>query len=200
MKVPPDNAIVGIDYGKKMNGTTVLCTIKEEKFTFQASPVNKDADQFLLNSLQEINPEIIFIDAPLSLPGIYSLGDNFNDYFFREADQAVSAMSPMFLGGLTARGIRMKDQLVKAGFSCCEVYPARLAYELGLREHGYKDNKANIDKVLQKLKLYLPLDLAEESLRSWHYVDALLATISGIRYKNNQHLKFGNEQEGLIIA
>lgn len=200
MKALPEKTIAGIDYGKKMNGTTVLCTLKGNEVSFRASPIKQDADEFLLSQLHGLNPDSIFIDVPLSIPGVYWLNSNFDNYFFREADQAVRAMSPMFLGGLTARGIRIKDMLLRNGFQCYEVYPSRLAYEFGLSELGYKDKKADIAQVVQKLKPYLPLNIFEEALTSWHHVDALLASISGLRYHHNAHSAFGNEREGLIIV
>jgi len=99
--------IVGIDYGNKYAGTTVICYNSRHEIKFVQSSKNADADSFLLNELTYLNPDLIMIDAPLSLPGVYWLSSEYKDHFFRSCDRELRAMSPMFLGGLTARAISL---------------------------------------------------------------------------------------------
>ena len=75
--------IAGIDYGNKYAGTTVICYNSRNKINFIQSAKNADADAFLLNELAYIHPDLIMIDAPLSLPGVYWLGEQYKDHFFR---------------------------------------------------------------------------------------------------------------------
>lgn len=67
--------IVGIDYGSKYAGTTVMCYNSAHKVRFIESHKNTDADSFLQTELAFLKPDLIMIDAPLSLPGVYSLGN-----------------------------------------------------------------------------------------------------------------------------
>ena len=107
--------IAGVDFGSKLSGQTVVAILDNDIIQVQRSEKGKDADDFLLGVLEATKITLVGIDAPLSLPGLY-LG-NGSDYFFREADRDLGAMSPMFLGGLTARAIRIRDKLVMGGLS-----------------------------------------------------------------------------------
>ena len=69
--------IVGIDYGNKYAGTTVICYNSRHKIKFVQSSKNADADSFLLNELAYLHPDLIMIDAPLCLPGVYWLGSDY---------------------------------------------------------------------------------------------------------------------------
>ncbi len=192
--------IAGIDYGSRLAGTTVIAFLNEENaIEFAVSKKNKDADRFILDWVVEYQPTHIFLDAPLSLPGIYSNLTGYQDFFYRQADQVLKAMSPMFLGGLTARAMQLKTRLSKQNIQTFEVYPGYLAKVLELDRTLYKKQKEHIPLIATTLSRSLDLPLA--SLPSdWHHVDALLALLSGIRYSRGQHLTFGNSQEGLIIV
>jgi hypothetical protein len=93
--------LCGVDYGSKLAGTTVTCTLDAPsgQVHFQKSAPREDADAFLRNYLLQSQPAFIFLDAPLSLPGVYRGLAGCRDYFYREADRQLGAMSPMFLGG-----------------------------------------------------------------------------------------------------
>ena len=192
--------IAGIDYGKKLNGTTVLCSYDEQNVQWYAAAKQQDADQFLKDQIAALQPRKLFIDAPLSLPGIYWLGKPCTDYFYREADKAVKGMSPMFLGALTARAIKFKDAMVELGISCYEAYPAGLAKEWQLKALGYKGTKEHIKPVSQQIQNQTGISVNPENLKDWHHVDALLALCSGLRYEKNQHVTFGNPEEGEVIV
>ena len=132
--------IIGIDYGAKMAGTTVIARMYEHnKVDFHASIKNQDADQFVAGFISN-NEDIwlAYIDAPLSLPRVYSQDVPDGNYFYREADKATGAMSPMFLGGLTARAMRLSVELTKLGVKVVETYPSKLADVLKLKEKNYK--------------------------------------------------------------
>lgn len=93
----------GVDYGSKLAGTTVITFLSQNQLVTYQSPKGKNADDWLKNLLSTQKIGTIYIDAPLSLPSAYcGKGDNFH---YRKADQMLHAMSPMFLGGLTARAI-----------------------------------------------------------------------------------------------
>lgn len=183
----------GIDYGSKLAGTTVICFLKGDKLHFLQSEKKRDADAFIVDFVNEHQPQNIFIDAPLSLPAAYF--GNGNNYFYRECDRETKAMSPMFLGGLTARAMRLNSDLRQVKYF--ETYPAYLAKDvLGLKDFYNKKSKDSsefINKLLSSFSITL------ESLpTNWHQVDALLCWLSGWRFHNKTILKIGNIDEGII--
>ena len=191
--------LTGIDYGNKMAGTTVIAALLEDGVRFFQSEQKKDADRFILDWVGLYRPTSIFLDAPLSLPKVYrdpSAGEN---YFYREADRLLNAMSPMFLGGLTARAMQLRARLEAFPVQVFEVYPRRLAQEMSLTEIGYKKAPGYLDPCLQQLLAQAPLLVATPPA-TWHHFDALLALTTGWRYQNNLHRSFGDPAEGVIIV
>lgn len=189
--------IAGIDYGSKLAGTTVIAYLDNSmQLHFYQSEKKKDADQFVINCLKENEIGQIYIDAPLSLPGVYTTPKRFSNYFYREADTALKAMSPMFLGGLTARAMQLRSQLPSVAFT--EVYPSALVNELKIDRTIYKKQKEHITTMISLLSenfSFIPSSLA---LNNWHQVDALLALISGYRHQKNICIYYGNDYEGFI--
>lgn len=177
----------GLDYGSKLAGTSVIAWRTDDTFSWVQSTKGQDADTWLLEQVRSLGVSTLFIDAPLSLPGVYSDKKTFNDYFFRSCDRDTSAMSPMFLGGLTARAIKLADDLEKSGIQTYEVYPSQLRKELGEDWLGLLSRATGLkaDVITGQNK---------------HVQDAILAWYSGFRYFNNNHRFFGDEKEGLIIV
>ena len=190
--------LIGIDYGAKMSGTTALAILNNPTNIVQILCCEKkyDADKFILNHLSKIENALVFIDAPLSLPGIYRDREICNHYFYRKADQQLQAMSPMFLGGLTARAMQLNSESIHLFH---EVYPAALAKQLQLQELHYKKEKMQIQHVVNYLIEKFDLE-TENSFKTWHEVDALLALITGIRINNGTAQKYGDEIEGVIYV
>lgn len=193
---------IGIDYGSKLAGIIVCCQFTGDKFELLQSAKNQDADQWLLEICKQ-RKSAVYIDAPLSLPGVYRGLPGFNDYFYREADKNVSAMSPLFLGGLTARAMQLQAKL-PANTPCKEVYPGALARFLGLPELGYKKEKENIvrcqKQMLQQLNLGSTLQQAALELHcdNWHQFDAFLAWCNGWKVEQGMAKQAGSPLEGLI--
>ncbi|MEZ5058281.1 MAG: hypothetical protein R2879_14700 [Saprospiraceae bacterium] len=188
--------IAGIDYGSKLAGTTYVAYDQNGQIHLTGVEKKKDADLWLQNLIPELKPEYIFMDAPLSLPGVYS-GDG-EDYFYRKADRDCMAMSPMFLGGLTARAMRLKAFFKKIDLKIFETYPARVVdTQPGLPDLYRKKDKNALQPFVEKLEKLLPYDFAKRP-ETWHEADAILAWLSGFRYAMGKALSFGDEKEGLI--
>lgn len=192
--------LVGIDFGSKLAGTTVICSYFKGRLHFDASKIREDADAFIMRKLDLLRPESVFLDAPLSLPGKYAGVGEFEDYFYREADRELGAMSPMFIGGLTARAIRLKDWMTAQGMMVFETYPSYEAKVLELNSKAYKGDDKHLAllalEVGEKVGLQVPL----AAITDWHHFDALLAFVAGMRYLNQQHQAIGREDEGLIYV
>jgi predicted nuclease with RNAse H fold len=195
-------AIAGVDLGNKLAGTTVICYLnKQGAPEWRQSVKNKDADAFLHKEIPSLNLQALFMDAPLSLPGVYRFGAPYQDYFYRKGDRLVKAMSPMFLAGLTARAIRLKDQLeVGLQLSVMEAYPKAMADKLNLKALDYKGHKASIGQVTQTICEAAELQPPKDRLSDWHHVDALLALLTGIRWRSGTYEVLGDPEEGAIIV
>lgn len=185
----------GVDYGAKLSGYTVICYAKESLLHFHQVEKKVDTDKWLLQHISELKLSTIYLDAPLSLPQAYfGVGDN---YFYRECDKETSAMSPMFLGGLTARAMKLKSQLT--GVVVIETYPAYLAKNILDLSEFYTKKRKYSGEMLSQLKPLLPIGLACDP-DNWHQLDALLCWISGYRDSQNTSITLGEEREGLIIV
>ena len=135
--------IVGIDYGSKTSGFTCAAIIHDGSISVHQATKNKDADKWLKELLEPLRPNVIGIDAPLSIPGALREIDGFTNYHYRKADLEAKAMSPMFLGGLTARAIELAHWLrLTTASKVIEVYPKLTAQELQLDSKRYKKDKA----------------------------------------------------------
>jgi predicted nuclease with RNAse H fold len=195
--------LCGIDYGNKLAGTTIIAWLDTaiQSIQLSSSAKGKDADKFIVQSVVDIKPDFVFIDAPLSLPGVYSNKAGCTDYFFRKADKQLQAMSPMFLGGLTARAMKLKKELEVQQIHVYETYPAAQAARLGLPDIGYKKQTSHLPAVIQIVCQHLsPFLIDNRVITNWHQIDALLALTGGIRFMNKAHTLFGNEEEGSIIV
>ena len=130
--------VIGIDLGSRMSGNTVLSIFDHGRIHFMRVDKNVCADTFSLNAVQHYLPQHVFLDAPLSLPGIYRGIKGCKDYHFRKADRELKAMSPMFLGGLTARAIELSDKMRKDGIPVFETYPRIMARNKDLKPWATK--------------------------------------------------------------
>lgn len=194
--------IIGIDYGAKLAGTTVIARMYDHnKVDFFASEKNRDADNFILNFMQE-NEDVwlAYLDAPLSLPKVYSNKTEDGNYFYREADQATGAMSPMFLGGLTARAMKLSVQITKLGVKVVETYPSKLAEVLELKNKGYKKNMAELSNFCDRLKKISDFKFDNDAVKTWHHFDSLLCLYSAKRFEMQAAIVYGNREEGTITV
>lgn len=194
-----EEKIIGVDYGSKLAGTTVVALFNKKQVVFKQSKTKSSADHFLTDLINEHLPAKVFIDAPLSLPGVYSNPAKYDDYFYRLSDREAGAMSPMFLGGLTARAIKLKNQFSYLPVSFIETYPGGLAKELNLKELGYKQKASHCERVVSFLEDYSAYSVEKNIQLTWHHVDALLTLVSAKRYFSASHFILGEQEEGQII-
>jgi hypothetical protein len=132
----------------------------------------------------------------LSLPGAYfGIGNDFN---FRQSDIALNAMSPMFLGGLTARAIKLTSILREMQVPCTEVYPGGfIRKNPGLKTLYDKKIPATISALLDQLNGLLPHTLVEYP-QNYHQLDSLICWFIGYKHLAGNAVSVGNPKEGLI--
>jgi uncharacterized protein len=181
---------LGVDFGAKLAGTTAVCFEENGQLHLLQISKKQDADAWLRQFIAEQKPDAVFMDAPLSLPSVYKgFG---SDYHYRACDRAVGAMSPMFLGGLTARAMQLRAAFPTVPFY--EVYPA---HHVRLRFAHAMGYKTDLNTFLEKLEAALPHPFVKQP-QNWHQVDAVLAWLTGWRHGYNEASRFGDELEGLI--
>jgi len=185
----------GIDYGSKLAGTTAICYNLDNQLFILNSEKKKDSDQFISEAIVELKPSAIYIDAPLSIPAaFYNRGTNFH---YRKCDRLTSAMSPMFLGGLTARAMSLRQGHKQYHFHEC--YPSYFIREvLDAKEYYHKKEVVPNEQIIDLLQEHLNFKIP--SLGSYHQLDSVICWLSGMRHIKNQHLVLGDENEGVIIV
>lgn len=189
--------IAGIDYGSKLAGTTVLAFFDTDskQITLKQSSKKQDADTFVISSLRGYPFDLVGLDAPLSLPGVYNNLEGKSDYHYRTADRLAKAMSPMFLGGLTARAMKLASEI---NASIIEVYPKLGAERHQLQELGYKSDKEAIIPCQKALAQRTELPIEGLFIENWHQFDAILALDITWRYHNNLADHYGDAKEGML--
>jgi len=111
-------------------------------------------------------------------------------------------MSPMFLGGLAARAMELKDKLENLGIEVKETYPRLMANRFDLKKLGYKTNRNALKECALQVKSCLkePLRFTSSDVRTWHHLDALLALMSAMSYKCGDFTTYGDPEEGMIYV
>jgi uncharacterized protein len=181
--------LAGLDFGARSAGTTVLAMEEEGIVRLERIGRGKDADVWLRKRLSECPPQVLAIDAPLSLPGVYcGRGGN---YHFRRCDLLMGAMSPMFLGGLSARAMALKATLARHPIHWVETYPRQVALlRLGISSSGTA-------QVMAALRALCP-DTGWPEPEDQHALDALLALYAARMVWERRGVYFGDPREGLI--
>ncbi|MBL8004524.1 MAG: DUF429 domain-containing protein [Candidatus Kapabacteria bacterium] len=192
------DCIIGIDFGAQLAGTT-CCAVKHigtNTVTILTSIKGKSADSFIYDCVKEFTPVLIGIDAPLSLPMFYTNPQQYTDNNYRFCDRELSAMSPMFLGGLTSRAMKIRYELEQQKIQCIEVYPKAFVKKHFLDTLGYKESKEYIPNCIEALMKIVDVSV-NEPLSTWHEFDSLVAVAITERYYAKNADSVGNE-EGYI--
>ncbi len=119
--------VVGIDLAGSPKRNTGICLMYNKRIVKYATLHGNDE---IISFVKEASPEVIGIDAPLSLPpGRKSLEDN-NGVHLRECDRELLKRKirffPVTLGPmrmLTMRGLELKKKFRRMGFDSYEMFP-----------------------------------------------------------------------------
>jgi predicted nuclease with RNAse H fold len=194
-----EGVILAIDFGSKTSGFTAAAWLDlEGTVHLEQAKKGANADQWLRDLTARVQPRLVAIDAPLSLPGVYFGTPECLSFHYRHCDQKVSAMSPLFLGGLTARAMEFKSWiLAELAADVIEVYPKLIAQEIAL-DKRYKKEASYLKEALAQLVDLLPGRVSPHEVENWHRFDALLALRAASKYAAGAAEKIGLETEGII--
>ena len=186
---------IGVDYGSKLAGTTAICYKSDKGLAIRQSEKKSDADVFLSDFINEHQPTVVYLDAPLSLPSVYtSKGE---DYFYRSCDRLTKAMSPMFLGGLTARAMRLSASFPEIEFREC--YPGYFVRNNPTYSEFYLKKKPYTDTLeIMLSKAYV--QKLTSALTNWHQLDAFICYLIGVKQGLGAGNVLGDAEEGLIYV
>jgi predicted nuclease with RNAse H fold len=187
--------IIGLDLAGVESRPTGFCSLIGMKV--ETSLVYSDID--ILAKIRESNPEVVAIDAPLSLPpGRKSLEERTGPHL-RECDKELLKKGirffPLTLGPmrkLTSRGINLRRILEGEKFVVIETYPGGAQDVLGIQRK---------QKGLEKLKTGLEnLDIIGLSVQmSDHELDAVTCAYVGKLFFEGKNVTYGALNEGIVM-
>ena len=100
-------------------------------------------------------------------------------------------MSPMFLGGLTARAIQLKNDKELQHTNFLETHPSSFVK----KEKLDAKYKASLEEFIRDVENRYMLEFKNKP-KNWHQADSVLAWISGSRFLNGKADSYGDPQEG----
>jgi hypothetical protein len=187
--------VVGIDLAGSEKRQTGFCILDGMK----AYTSVLYTDEEIIDKIEEVKPDIIAIDAPLSLPeGRKSIEDRTNVHL-RECDKELLRRRikffPITLGPmrkLTQRGIELKKILENKGFRVIEVYPggAQDVLKIPRKQMG-------LDKLKEGLERLKIAGLTKEM--NDHELDAVTSAFVGKLFLERKSETLGDKKNGIVM-
>ncbi len=188
--------VVGVDLAGSPGRNTGICLLKGMTVALFAT---LRTDEEILNFIDRAGPDLVAIDAPLSLPpGRKSIEDRTGEHF-RSCDRELLKRGirffPITLGpmrSLTARGIRLKETLVQRGYEVIEIYPgaAQDVWKIARKQGGLQKLRRGLEKLgLTKLAKGMNGD----------ELDAVTGALVGRLYLKGEAEVLGTLSEGAIV-
>lgn len=181
--------IIGIDLAGKEENLTGFCVLCNNQIDLKT--LCSDAE--IIEAVKKIEPSLIAVDAPLSLPkGRCCLEKDCKcavGGHFRKAEREIRSYGrvlPLTFRGmkmLTLRGIELARELRK-DYQVIETHPRTSQKML-----GFKDLKEDLSRFFK-----LPGDA------TGHELDAALAAVTGFLYLKGCVLELGDPEEGTIVV
>lgn len=196
--------IMGIDLAGRVDNPTGICVLNaynvdgeavasEDKIKINKINFNTIyTDEELMKQINDLEPSLIVIDAPLSLPKgrcclekdcECSVGGH-----FRQCEREIRRYGPVLpltfrgMKMLTMRGVALASSL-SGKYQLKETHPRTAQKILGFE---------NLEKDLET-HFHLNIDTNE------HELDAIIAALTGFFYLNSCYLELGDADEGTII-
>jgi hypothetical protein len=187
--------ILGIDLAGSKKRKTGICILNEK---LEANSFFVFSDKEILDLIEKEKPDLIAIDAPLSLPKGRNSLKRKSKIHFRECDRELWKLGikffPITLGPmrkLTERGIKLKKILEKK-YKVIEVYPGATQDILKIprKQKGLKKLKRGLEGLGIKILKKSP---------NGDELDAITSAFTGFLYLKGKYIAIGDEKEGQII-
>ncbi|MCD6530470.1 DUF429 domain-containing protein [Candidatus Bathyarchaeota archaeon] len=187
--------VVGLDLAGVEDRPSGFCVLED----LNAETCILYTDEEILQKIRLLKPNVIAIDAPLSLPpGRTSIEERTGTHL-RECDRELLKRGikilPITLGGmrkLTQRGVRLKRLLEAEGFRVIEVYPGGAQDVLGVPRKS-----RGREPLLAGLKKLGIRGLRKEM--SDHELDAVTAAFVGKLFLEGKSETLGDPERGIVM-
>jgi len=187
--------IVGLDLAGVESRPSGFCVLEGMKV--ETCLVYRDEE--FIQRIEEVKPEVIAVDAPLSLPpGRKSIEERTNVHL-RECDRELLKRRikffPITLGPmrmLTKRGIKLRKLLGNKGYKVIEVYPG------GAQDFwGIPRKQDGLERLRNGLGNIGVEGLLERT--TGHELDAVTCALVGKLFLEGKSETFGNPLEGIVM-
>ena len=190
--------IVGIDLAGSEKQITGFCFMDEN---LNCETLALHTDKEIIEETLKRNPDIISIDAPLSLPKGRKSLEQKGPPHFRACDRELLRMKikffPISLGpmrSLTKRGIKLKKFFESKGYKVIESFPG--AAQDMLKMPRKREGLEKLRKAL--IKFGFKGDVEKREITD-DELDAITSALIGKLFLENNYLAIGDPEEGLII-
>jgi predicted nuclease with RNAse H fold len=188
--------VVGLDLAANHKKQSGFCILNEN---LEVKTFLLFTDNEILEHVKRYDPELIAIDAPLSLPlGRTSLEEKSNIHL-RLCDRELLELGikffPITLGPmrkLTERGIKLKLMLENLGYKVIEVFPGATQDILGLVRKNQGVNKLREGLISLGIK-GIKNEMNDDEL------DAITCALTGLLYLRGECIELGDKKEGILI-
>jgi predicted nuclease with RNAse H fold len=187
--------VVGLDLAGVETKPTGFCVLKDVKV--ETCLVHTDEE--ILASVQTTLPQVVAVDAPLSLPPGRESIEQRTEVHLRECDEELLRRGirffPITLGPmrrLTVRGMNLKRTLESYGFKAIEVYPggAQDVLEIPRKQKGLDKLRTGLDK----------LGIIGLNIRmSDHELDAVTCAYVGKLFLEGKSVTYGCPERGIVM-
>jgi predicted nuclease with RNAse H fold len=187
--------VVGLDLAGVETRPSGLCVLKDMKA--ETCLIYKDDE--VLKSVGEIKPEIVAIDAPLSLPAGRKSIEQRTNVHLRECDRELLRRGikffPVTLGPmrkLTERGINLRNTLENMSFKVIEVYPGGAQDIMGIsrKQYGHERLREGLKKVGVK---------GLNKQMTDHELDAVTCALVGKLMLEGKSITYGTLKKGIVM-
>jgi predicted nuclease with RNAse H fold len=187
--------VVGLDLAGVDSRPTGFCVLEGWKAKTSLAYGDKD----IIRRIEEAQPRIIAVDAPLSLPRGRTSIEEKTDAHLRECDVELLKRGikffPITLGPmrkLTSRGIRLKGVLESRGFTVIEVYPGGAQDVLMIPR-----KQKGLEKLRRGLKKLGIEGLTGEL--SDHELDAVTCAYVGKLFSEGKATVYGTPEQAIVM-
>jgi predicted nuclease with RNAse H fold len=188
-------SIVGLDLAGVESRPTGLCLLRDMK----AQTYLVYEDEEVLKKIERMRPEVVAIDAPLSLPAGRESIEQRTNVHLRECDKELLRRGirffPVTLGPmrkLTSRGISVRRTLEDKHFRVIEVYPGGAQDVLGIprKQHGLEGLRTGLEKAGVR---------GLNNRMSDHELDAVTCALVGKLFLEGKSVTYGTSQQAIVM-
>ncbi len=190
--------VVGLDLAGSPRRATGFCLLTRGRFT-RTEVLGPDA--VILERVRRARPEVVVVDAPLSLPRGRPSLEARGPPHFRACDRELQRLGirffPITLGPmrmLTARGLALRTSLTAEGFPVFEGYPGATQDLL-----GWPRKSAGADRLQRAMRRFgFRGDVATRRL-THDELDAVGCAWTGQLYLEGRAMEIGDPTEGTML-